>query len=232
VSLRLGAAVAAVLLLVVFPAIREFRTAAGPERGSLSFFKEAYLSIENPAIATLDELGGTARTVADTVSLVPAVRPFDGGATYGYALLTLAPNAFWDIHPTIARGTASSWLMWTVDPLGAAAGGGIGFSPIAEGYLNAGIIGIALSMLLMGIWLARLDAWAAASPARIATVAALLAFILRWPRDESASMLRPMFWFCFAPYLLVMAIVMFEQKNGLIARTRAKLNDAPKCGLR
>ena len=212
VGMTLSVAVAAMLMLVVFPAVKEFRLSAGAERSSIEFLQEAYLSIENPAVAILDELGGTARVLADTVALVPQARPFDSGATYGYALLTLFPNLFWDVHPTIARGTASDWLIWTVDPIWAREGGGLGFSAVAEAYLNFGVPGIAVSMVLFGFFLARLDLWGN-SPARVAMVATLLAFILRWPRDESASMVRPAFWFAIAPYLAVLALRSFEANH-------------------
>jgi hypothetical protein len=189
----------AVLLFGVLPLVREVRVIPGAERDSIRFFRDAFESIGDPVRATLSEFGGTARVLADTISLVPSTRAFDYGTSYWYAAMTLLPNFFWDVHPTVAHGTASDWLVWTLEPASAAAGGGIGYSNLAEGYLNFGIIGVALSMFVIGFGFGLAQRWAT-DPAKLAVVAVVTAFLLRWPRDEVAAMVRPVLWFAVTPY--------------------------------
>jgi hypothetical protein len=193
-------ALSAVLLIAVLPIVREVRIIPGAERDSISVFRDAVESIGDPVRTTLSEFGGTARVLADTISLVPSTRAFDYGTSYWHAALTLLPNFFWGVHPTIAHGTASDWLVWTVEPASAAAGGGIGYSNLAEGYLNFGIIGVALSMFVIGFGFGFAQRWAT-DPAKLAVVAVVTAFLLRWPRDEVAGMVRPVLWFAVTPYL-------------------------------
>ena len=60
------------------------------------------------------------------------------------------PNLFWDIHPTIARGLACDWITETVDPFADLVGGGLGYSFIAEAYLNFGWFGVPIVTGIIG----------------------------------------------------------------------------------
>ena len=193
---------AAVLLLVVFPVVKEMRNLSSLER-SLGEVSVNLLSADNPAVISIDEMGQSMATVAHTVARLPSERPFDHGVGYAYAVLTLVPNLFWSVHPTIARGTNSDWLVSVVSPWVALHGGGYGYSAIAEAYLNFGIAGPPVVMALVGILLTTLVGWAERTPnaARYALVAVVLAFSLRFPRDELAGILRPIVWYGFLPYL-------------------------------
>jgi oligosaccharide repeat unit polymerase len=199
---------AAVLLFVVFPLVRITRITAGSERLSLAALSASFVSIQNPAIAAISEMGGSMMTVAHTLNLVPAVRGFDFGAGYVYALLTLVPNLFWAVHPTIAHGLAAQWLVQTINPAYAALGGGYGFSFIAEAYLNFGWFGAPVILSLMGLLFARFVSWAQGSgePARVAVVASFLAFFFIFARGESATIIRPLVWYALVPYLVALAI--------------------------
>jgi hypothetical protein len=147
-------------------------------------------------------MGGTMGSIANTYLLVPSTRAFDYGLGYGYAVLTLVPNMFWDVHPTIAHGTGSDWLVWTVDPYGAARRTGLGFSCVAEAYLNFGWLGAAGVMALVGFGFGRLGIAARLGDRGwLALVAAFTAFVLRFPRDESASLVRAFVWYSLMPYL-------------------------------
>jgi hypothetical protein len=195
--------VAAALVFIVFPVIRESRNGAGQAKLSPQVLLETYASIDNPGLAAISEMGASMGTVAHTLTLVPASKPYDLGAGYAYAFLTVLPNVFWDVHPTFAHGTASQWLVWTVDPQAAARGGGLGFSYIAEAYLNFGYFGVPLVALFVGWFVA---AFAASGDqtddaTRLAMVAAFFAFFLKFPRDETSSMWRPLVWYSVLPYL-------------------------------
>lgn len=194
-----------VILLVVFPLIRVVRSIAGEERFSFSFLVNTFLSIDNPLVKIISEMGGSMMTVAHTIDLVPRVRDFDMGVGYLYALLTVIPNFFWDVHPTIARGLAGSWLTQTVAPALASRGRGYGFSFIAEAYLNFGWVGTFPTLGLIGFLIGKFVLWAQRSsePAKMATIASFASFFLFYARGESGSIVRPLVWYALLPYLLV-----------------------------
>jgi oligosaccharide repeat unit polymerase len=198
----------ATLLFVVFPLVRLIRSVSGAHRLSLSFLSEAFLSMRSPFVAILTEMGGSMKTVAYTIQLVPHVRGYDAGLSYLYALFTIVPNFFWDIHPAQARGTAADWLVRTVDPRYAALGGGYGFSFIGEAYLNFGWFGAPVALALIGFLFAKLVLWADRSgdPARLALLASFMGFFLFYTRAESATVVRPLLWYSILPWLSVGAV--------------------------
>jgi len=210
-----GLLVAAVtaMLVVVFPIVAAVRNTSGPERLSIGNLKDGFSSIDNPAIATLDEMGGTMAIVAQTVELVPSARPYDCGVHYLYAASTLFPNLFWDVHPAVARGLLSSWLVWEVDPFFGEAGGSYDFSCIAEAYLNFGWIGVPAVMLILGLLYSKFVLWAHRScdPLRLAMVATYGVFILKYARTEAGWIVRPLVWYALLPYALVLLVARLRQ---------------------
>ncbi len=209
----------AFVLFVVFPIIMAVRNIPGVERLSLSVFLTGFFSLQNPVLSILNEMGGTLLTVAHTLELVPRIRDFDWGVGYAYSLLTVFPNLFWEIHPTVARGLYAHWLTATISPATFYAGGGYGFSFIAEAYANFGWVGTPLALAAIGFLFARVVLWALRSddPARLATVASFMAFFLIYARGESASVVRPLIWYAFLPYFLVQMLKsggMYERSRG------------------
>ncbi len=197
------AAGSAILLVVVIPLVGSIRTTAGSERASAETMMSALFSVESAVVAGVSEMGGSLRTLAHTIELVPGVRPFDDGVGYLYALLTVFPNLFWDVHPSVARGTPSAWLTATVDPVIAALGGGYGYSFMAEAFLNFGYIGVPIVLFVIGLLFGRFVAWGSCSsePLRIATLASYLAFFLIYARSDATRIVRPLIWYTLLPYL-------------------------------
>jgi oligosaccharide repeat unit polymerase len=202
-KLKLRWVVAAMLFALAVSAVsRETRDRTNDERLSPKTFVDSYSSLENPIVSTVSEMGGSMAVVAYTYVLVPSSRPFDNGIDYAYALLTVVPNLFWTIHPTISHGTLSEWLVWTVDPFLASRQGGLGFSCIAEAYLNFGWTGVGIIMTLVGFCAGKLGiAGRQADRGHLALVAAFTAFALTFPRDEAASLVRAFAWFSLLPYV-------------------------------
>lgn len=198
----------AVLAFVIFPLLAVVRNASLSERSSASSLISTMVSLDNPAVAIISEMGGSMETVCYTLELVPKARDYDLGRSYGYAVFTLVPNLFWDLHPSKARGTLSDWLVKTVSPWTAKRGGGFGFSYIAEAYLNFGWLGAPLVMMALGFMLSRFSAWgfSGRDPAKIATLGVVLSFILTFSRGESSGIVRALVWYALAPYLLVFFI--------------------------
>jgi oligosaccharide repeat unit polymerase len=200
----LAALLAAVI--VVFPLIAATRNVEGGKR-SVEELQEAYASIDNPAFASIHEMGGTLMATAHTLELVPSTRDFDYGLTYLYAMLTLFPNVAWDVHPSIAYGVPSNWLVWEVDPWLAERGGGLGFSFIAEAYLGFGWAGAPWILGLIGYLFARLTLWAQTDsglvPAKVALAAAFISFFAFFARQESVGIVRALVWYSLLPYALI-----------------------------
>jgi oligosaccharide repeat unit polymerase len=194
-----------IFILVISPIVTSTRNVAFFDRPSIDLLYDDYLSQDNLAVSGIADMGGSLRTVAYTVELVPLIRPYDYGVQYGYSLLTVFPNLFWDIHPTVAHGIPAVWLVSTVDPAVAAAGGGMGYSIIAEAYLNFGFWGVPIVLFLTGFLFVKLVTWAAWSndAARIALLGAYLPVFLLYARSDSTSIMRPLVWGLMIPYFFI-----------------------------
>ena len=194
---------AAVLLIAVFPTLAIIRGFSGDERLSLDAAAKTFSALESPFVASVAEMGNSMSTVAYTMEFVPESRPFDLGLSYWYAALTALPNMFWEIHPSIQHGYASRWLIEIVDPSAASHGGGIGYSHIAEAYLNFGMFSW-LPLMLLGTLLGVAERWACRSTlTRAAAMASAFGFVLFVVRAESAAVVRSLLWFAAAPYAAV-----------------------------
>ncbi len=184
-------------VLALFPWIAANRNVALQDRYSIL----EHPLTDNPFVAALSEMGGSASAVAHTTELFPSSRGYDYGVGYFYAVLTAMPNLFWDRHPSAEWGYYANWLVWTVEPKTARLGGGLGFSVIAEAYANFSIFGPPAVLLLLGFLVAAVSAWgqAAASPFPAAIEAVFLSAILVLPRAEVILIFRPVVWFCVLP---------------------------------
>ena len=200
--------ITALFMLALFSLVRDTRNIAIFDRDGAYATTGSDVTIQSPIVSTVAEMGGSLETVAYTVDLVPSYRPYDYGVQYAYSLLTVFPNFFWPVHPTIAHGTPAAWLVQTVAPDVAAAGGGLGYSLIAEAYLNFGYWGIPIVMLLLGYIYGRFVTWGAwsANPAKIAVVAAWLSYFMVYARADSTTIIRPLIWFVLLPYGFVLIL--------------------------
>ncbi len=201
--------------------VRVVRGLTGAERFAFGAAATALRTVRNPFISVVSEMGFSQVTVAYTLELVPHLRGFDHGLSYLYGLLTFAPNLFWDVHPSVARGTSASWLIWTVSPVTAAQGGGLGFSFIAEAYMNFGWIGSVIALGVIGILMGLMERHFSNSNdvARIAAAASFTAFFLRFARGESVSVLRPLVWYALLP-LVAVYLIRAHQSRRVGARRR------------
>lgn len=208
--------VGAVMLFVIFPLISFTRITPGSQRLSVFTMWSILTSARSPVVSIISEMGDTLRTVAYTLDLVPSVRPFDGGVGYLYGVLTIFPNLFWPVHPTIARGLAADWLVRTVAPEYAAVGKGFGYSFLAEAYLNFGWAGLLLVPAVVGLLLVRFFLWAQQCDraGRLAAVASFTSLFLVFARSESGNMWRNLTWYALLPYLLVLFICAYRGDRG------------------
>jgi oligosaccharide repeat unit polymerase len=190
--------------LVLFPLVRSTRNTGWKYRSSWESQVESVSSMQNPVFASISEMGHSLVTVTHTMALVPDIRPFDLGVSYFYAATTVIPNIGWERHPSVAHGLLCTWLIDTVDPVVAESGGGLGFSFIAESYLNFGWLGGPLWLGCIGFWVTSLFLIAdGADPAKWALVGSFLSFFLVFARGESAMVVRGLIWYAVVPYFLV-----------------------------
>jgi hypothetical protein len=210
--LILGAA--ALMFGVVFPIIGATRDKATDQPypdASATASAESGLSF----VGVLKETESTTSTIAHTMTLVPQMRDYDRGAQYLYAASSLVPNLFWDIHPAVKHGLAGDWVTWIVDPEFAASGGSLGYSFIAEAYLNWGWVGGPLFLGLVGFMLARLVYWGCGTgdPAKLMVVASFLNFVIFWARGEALNVVRPLVWYALVPYLLILLVAYLNRRS-------------------
>ena len=188
------------VIMMVLPLVGSIRTTSGEDRASLAFIRDAFLSLDNPIVAIIGEMGASMRTVGYTIELVPSERNYDYGLGYLRATMTLVPSLYWAMTETY-----STWLVWIIAPAFARLGGGMGLSFIAEAYANFGWFGTLVFTFILGLLFARLVLWADSSEdvARKALMASFLVFFIAYSRGESAGEIGRLFWAAFVPYLAV-----------------------------
>ena len=200
VNKLLLAGLAATTLFLVFPIVRAVRLLNAADRAAAV---TSGVDLQDPLTDTISEMGGSMVTVAHTIELVPATRPYDHGIGLLRAATSIIPNLFWDRHPAAAN-TYADWLIETVDPSIAAVGGGLGFSMVAEGFINFGPLGAPLFCGVVGFLIAALlggfGSEGRAGAIIFGTI--VLSAILSYPRDESSSFVRAIVWCALVPYLL------------------------------
>jgi oligosaccharide repeat unit polymerase len=218
----------AIALALIFPIVAAFRNLGGQQGNSLDALQTQLYGDSNPVVSMLTEMGGTMMTTAHTMNLVPSARPFQMGADYGYALLTLVPNFFWKLHPTIERGLAGSWLTWAIDPEFASRGGGYGYSFIAEAYLNFGWVGGPIALGIIGFLYTSLVLWAinSRSPARIALIATFSVYFPFYARSEAALHVRALVWYAVMPYWGAVGISKWLDRQKIRFGARRKPNSS------
>lgn len=191
------------LMVLVFPLVRLTRVQSASDRVDLLNISVLVENVGNPLVDVIAEAGGTLGVAAYVIELVPNERPYDLGVGYLFALSTLVPNLFWDLHPAVANGSYTNWLIRRVNPWIEQRGGSYGFSIVAEAYANFGIVAGPLFLALMAFVFVRFVSWAEnGDPARAAALALFLAYWLFVARAESAVVLRPLLWYAVAPYVL------------------------------
>ena len=201
------------VVFVISPIMKVIRNIPSWERFSISSVISSLSLISNPLITAISELGSSMHTIAYTIYMVPAFRSFDMGIGYLYSLLAVIPNIFWDIHPVISHGTPSDWLAQEVNPYLLESGGRMGYSFIAESYLNFGWFGI-IFLAVIGFLLARLVLWAIKSkePAKMAMLASFTSFFLFYARSEFYTIVRSLVWYSLIPYLGIYAVMWFRTR--------------------
>lgn len=192
-------AVSAVLVLFVFPAVRETRNAGG-----LSTLSASDIFTQNALFETVHDMGKSLQTHIYTKELVPEQYPYRYGYTYIMNLSTALPNLFWARHPAEVYGSLGKWLTKIVDYDFYAFGGSLGYSSVAEAYINFGYFGMIFLPLLFGFVLMSIENKIEYynSPIAYASFCIVAMYLVSYSRGEFADLVRGFFWYMLIPRLM------------------------------
>jgi oligosaccharide repeat unit polymerase len=203
------------LILLAIPMIGALRS-VGPY-GKLD--KRAIeTSVESAKVEnTFGELGQTAGILANVLRLVPERDPHRYGMTYLMAVLQTIPNIMPDTAANrrevakresmkdtavIANMIPSDWLTYRIAPEKYNIGQGVGFSAIAEAYLNFSYLGIFVYFLILGFVLGKFDNVQLLNhPNLIVFAGAMLWPLMRTVRNDFDNFLKP------AAFMLIILMI-------------------------
>lgn len=178
-------------LLVAIPISRQLRETKLSERTmSASEFSLAPLE-------AIQEMGGSLRPLVHTIALMEN-EPYRWGRTYWQALGQVAPNLSlrWqgEIYQPVEDLPPSHWVSRLAAPWNYENFGGLGFSAVAEPYMNFGSWGVAVAFWLLGYGLVRLDAVDMVRPTQLACWGMVLGPLLWATRNGAGVFVRPAVW--------------------------------------
>jgi oligosaccharide repeat unit polymerase len=183
--------VSAALILVAIPVMRQAREDPLNDRSFASSLREFNI-LDGPA-----EMGASIRPLVEITALVGPAN-YRYGQTYLSGLKGVVPNIAlrWE-----APGTGSTedlppshWLIAVVDPWTFRNNGGMGFSAVAEPFMNFGIAGVLAYFFLIAVLLNRLDRVSIRGSYALASWALILAPLLWTIRNDYANFFRPAVW--------------------------------------
>lgn len=144
-------------------------------------------------LAFILEAGGSLRPLVVTAEAVGSgAEPLWMGRSYASAARRVVPNLSARRLTTSALAP-NAWATRQADPWVFERGGGIGFSGVAEPYLNFGVPGVVLVFVGLGILLHACDRWLRAGRAalfRAAIGAACFGFVLWTVRNDAMEVGR------------------------------------------
>ena len=206
-------AVGLAVLAVAIPAARSLRDNPLAQRSL------ADVALEAHPLEGLQEVGGSLRPLVHTLELMEN-EPRRWGYTYWQAAAMILPNlAFeWDAggYTPVEKLPPSLWMARLAAPWHYHHGGGLGFSAVAEPYMNFGLPGVVGFFVLLAaalVWCDRLDGL---RPARVAVWAMALGPLLWTARNAFTVFVRPSVWGA----LLVLAAYLISRAAADLARTR------------
>jgi hypothetical protein len=144
------------------------------------------------------ELGSAIRPLVETTALIGPGN-FRHGSTYLIAVKGILPNiaVHWEAPSTesIDELPPNQWITAVVDPLAHKNYGGIGFSGIAEPYMNFGISGMMAYFFVLALVLVHLERVSLRSSYSLGSWAIVIGpLIMASTRNDFSNVLRPVVW--------------------------------------
>jgi oligosaccharide repeat unit polymerase len=182
---------AGLILLIAVPMVRVIREEPLNERSLTSSLHEMSI-LDGPA-----EVGGALRPLTETLDLIGRDN-YRYGRTYLIAMKGILPNLAlrWEAPATetIDDLPPGHWITAIVDPWAYKNHEGMGFSGVAEPYMNFGIAGVVVYFFLLGILLVRLEQLSIRSSYSLAMWALLVGPLLWTIRNDFREFFRPAVW--------------------------------------
>lgn len=167
-------------------------------------FKDTFALSEeaknNGVVDAVGEMGASMFCQIWTENIISVTQDYRYGSSYLYAFTSVIPNlGFWKIHPAKEKANLGNWL---TNEKGL--GFGTGYSMVAEAYINFGIFG-SLMMLLLGFIFTKFFGYlgVAITQKNIAFIAFILIFFwfsLKLPRNSFIGAVRAIFYFALPIY--------------------------------
>lgn len=187
-----GAIVAGLaLVLIAIPISRQLRDTRLAERGSM------ITDIPLAPLEAIQEIGGSVRPLVHTIDLM-ANESFRWGSTYRQAIGQIMPSLSleWQGDPylPLQELPPSHWVSRLAAPWNYQHYGGLGFSAVAEPYMNFGPVGVVVVFGLLGFALVRVDRIRLVRPSHLACWGMVLGPLLWATRNSSGVFFRPAVW--------------------------------------
>jgi len=142
------------------------------------------------------EAGGSIKPLIETIN---EIEYYNSGYWYGKSYAIAAFRIIPNLWPEWEKGkidyvTPSAWITRRVDPWIYARGGGLGYSAIAEPYLNFGLIGVIGFFIAIGYFLERYEHAIINRPKSLAIFISFCAALFWTTRNDFTEFLRPAIW--------------------------------------
>jgi oligosaccharide repeat unit polymerase len=178
-------------LLVAVPLVRIIREEAINQRSMTKALSEMNI-LDGPA-----EVGGAIRPLTETIDLV-GPGSYRHGKTYLITMRGIVPNLAlrWEAAATesIDDLPPNHWVTAIVDPWARQNHEGIGFSGVAEPYMNFGLAGVLIYFSFLAFFLVRLEQLSIRSSYALASWALIVGPLLWTTRNDFTDFFRPAVW--------------------------------------
>jgi len=200
--------VAIAILLPLIAVIRTQKIGSGLDWQQIT---EAYSNIDNPLSSTLQESGYSTVVLLDTLEVVPEARSYALGGDYLNAIVSpfgFLLVGFMDDDDLNFNGgylDPSKWIVQVRYPWRVHGGLWLGYTVIAEAYLQFGWLGVPILMLIIGYTICRLTLQAdiMQDSALIAIVGIVVSYLPHFARGHVAQLTRPIFRYMLLPLLFI-----------------------------
>lgn len=159
--------------------------------------------------SSISEMGASINVLASVLQLVPSVDPYRYGSSYVHSVIDAIPNITPNINTeksreffeeksildprSIQKMRPADWITYRIAPWHFKKGYGVGFSAIAEAYLNFSTVGVLIIFMFIGYVLGRLDTIPLFQNSYIFMFStAMLWPLVRTVRNDSSNFFKPM----------------------------------------
>jgi oligosaccharide repeat unit polymerase len=215
----------AALVLLAVPIIRVIREQPINER-SFGISVSDFSLLDGPA-----EIGSGIRPLVETCSFIDQ-GSYRYGRTYLLGLKGILPNLAvrWEAPSagSIDSLPPNHWITAVADPWSYENYGGIGFSAVAEPYMNFGIVGVISYFFLLALILVHLEQVSIRSSEALASWAVFLGPLLWTTRNDFTNFFRPAVW----GLLCIGAVLYFSRRPRRASQTRKSQRLSAEIGKR